>query len=65
MVVHSQDVLHRQDVAVGGQAQVLLDAFGDNAGLEHVHRVLDAVGSGTTGQVGQLVVDDNAQTCEG
>ena len=65
MVVHSQHVLHGQDVAVGGQAQILLDALGNNARLEHVHGVLHLVGGGATGQVGQLVVDDDAQSGEG
>ena len=65
VVIHSQDVLHGQDVAVGSEAQILLDALGDNARLEHVDGVLHRVGCGTAGQVGQLVVDHNAQTCEG
>jgi len=65
VVIHSQDVLHGQDVPVGGEAQILLDALGNNARLEHVDGVLHRVGSGTTGQVGQLVVDNDAQTSEG
>ena len=65
VVIHSQNVLHGQDVPVGGEAQILLDAFGNNARLEHVDGVLHRVGSRAIRQVGQLVVDHNAQTCEG
>ena len=64
VVVHSQNILHGEDVAVGGQAQILLDALGHDAGGEHVDRVLHHVGGGATAQVGKLVVDHHAEAGE-
>ena len=64
VVIHSDHVLHGQDVAVGSQAQVLLDAFRDHTRLEQVHGVLDQVGSGAAGQGDQLVVHHHAQAAE-
>ena len=65
VVIHSQNVLHGQDVAVGSQAQVLLDALGNNTSFEEVHRVLLRVGCSAAGQSGQLVVNDNPQARKG
>ena len=64
VVVNSDHVLHGQDVAVGSQAQVLLDAFRNHTRLEQVHGVLDKVGSGTAGQGDQLVVNHDAEAAE-
>ena len=65
VVIHGQDVLHGQNVAVGAKAQILLDALGNDARLEQVDGVLHRVGGGAAGQVGQLVVDHHAETSEG
>ena len=65
VVVHSQDVLHGQDVAVGAEAQILLNALGNYTRLEEVHGVLLSVGGGAAGQGGQLVVDHHAEARKG
>ena len=64
VVIHSQYILHGQDVAVGSQAKVLLDALGNHTRLEEVHGVLLSVGGGTAGQCDELVVDHNTQASE-
>ena len=64
VVVDSQHILHGEDVAVGGQTQILLDTFGHNARGEQVDGVLHRVSGGTAGQVGELVVDHHAETGE-